>query len=318
MGIKMGAAVDSAGAEWNAKDYLKGKGQEALQCVHCPVQVTHQSAHTRERDDKPILVPAYFRLLPGGQHADHCKYAVADAVRLIASESDALIESVRDGRYRLRLVMVRDALSGQGKKPARAGATEPHPPGGKTYLRSASPLPAYVNSARRVLKLRALCDTDDEIAKHLELVFEGNTIVPWSQFYIETERYLEAYDRLSTNTVQHPVALHGTVKSVRAVAGGKGATNVLNLARPKYVADARDSDTGIGVEASVWCEQADWFSDLHEGDEVVVLGMWKTRAGEPQPSRKPGEYRFQWFTTHKLSVTPVLLAQIAKVPSRPA
>ncbi|UUZ50840.1 hypothetical protein LP420_15075 [Massilia sp. B-10] len=215
MGIKMGAAVDSAGAEWHAKDYLKGKGQEPLQCVHCPVQVTHQSAHTRERDDKPILVPAYFRLLPGGQHADHCKYAVADAVRLIASESDALIESVRDGRYRLRLVMVRDALNGQGKKPARAGASEPHSPGGKTYLRSASTLPAYVNSARRVLKLRALCDTDDEIAKLLELVFEGNTIVPWSQFYIETERYLEAYNRLSTNTVQHPVALHGTVKSVQ-------------------------------------------------------------------------------------------------------
>jgi len=106
--------------------------------------------------------------------------------------------------------------------------------------------------------LRALCDSDDEIAAHLELVFEGSTVVPWSQFYFETECHLDAYRNLARNTVQHPIALHGTVKSKRPVAGKNGPTNVLNLAKPKYVADTDNPEMGIGVEASVWCEEADW------------------------------------------------------------
>lgn len=315
MGIKMGAAFDSAGVEWSADRYSKGKGKEPLHCVHCPVQVTHQSAHTRERDDKPILVPAYFRLLPGGRHADGCKHAVTEEIKTIADKSEGLIESIRDGQYRLRLVMVRDALTELSKKPSKAGG-EQGGRTGKTYERSQGKLPAYINSAKRVLQLRALCDADDEIAAHLELVFEGNTIVPWSQFYFETERYLEAYRNLARNTVQHPIALHGTVKSKRPVAGKSGPTNVLNLAKPKYAADADNSEMGIGVEASVWCEDAEWFAGLGEGDEVVVLGMWKGKAGEPVDSSKPDKYKYKSFTTHKLSVWPVLVAQIARVPKK--
>lgn len=315
MGIKMGSALDSVGVEWSAERYSKGKGKEPLRCAHCPVQVTHQSAHTRERDDKPILVPAYFRLLPGGHHAEGCKHAVSDEIKTIASESKDLFESVRDGQYRLRLVMIRDTLAELSKKPSKAGSEPGGRAGKKTYEQSRGKLPAYINSAKRVLQLRALCDADDEIAAHLELVFEGNTIVPWSQFYFETERHLQAYLNLARNTVQHPIALHGTVKSKRPVASKNGPTNVLNLAKPKYVPDAENPAMGIGVEASVWCEDADWLAELNEGDEVVVLGMWKGKTGEPSNSSKPDQYRYKSFTTHKLSVWPVLVAQIARVPS---
>jgi hypothetical protein len=317
MGIKMGAASDSAGIEWNAKDYAKGKGKEPLHCVHCPVQITHQSAHTRERDDKPHLVPAYFRLLPGGRHADGCKHAVSDEIKSIASESKDIFESLQNGQYRLRLVMIRDALTGLGKKPSGGGDSAQGRRTGKTYERSKNILPGYINSGKRVLQLRALCDSSDEIAEHLELVFEGNTIVPWSQFYFEAEDYLQAFHNLSRNTVEHPIAIHGTVKLVRPVPGKWGPTNVLNLVKPKYIADTNNPELGIGIEASVWCDNAEWFGRLNEGDEIVVLGMWKAKAGEPKASSSP-KYRFKSFTTHKLSVTPVLLAQIARVPSRPA
>ncbi|HJW53985.1 MAG TPA: hypothetical protein VJ577_01805 [Burkholderiaceae bacterium] len=70
---------------------------------------------------------------------------------------------------------------------------------------------------------------------------------------------------------------------------------------------------GVGVEASVWCDNADWFAGLSEGDEIVVLGMWKAKAGEPSASSKPDQHRYKSFTTHKLGITPVLLAQIAQV-----
>src|SRR4051812_15768180 len=104
MGIKMAAAIDSGGLEWEAKNYSKGKGCEPLHCVNCSVRVTHQIAHTRERDDKPHLVPAYFRLLPGGRHEDGCRYAISDEIKAIASESKDIFESLQDGQYRLRLV----------------------------------------------------------------------------------------------------------------------------------------------------------------------------------------------------------------------
>lgn len=312
MGIKMKAAMDSAGAEWDAEHYAKGKGKEPLRCVHCPVQVTYQSAHTRERDDKPILVPAYFRLLPGGHHDEGCKHAVSGTIKTIASESNDLIESIRNGRYRLRLVMIRDALAELSKKPAKLGS-ESGAHAGKTYERSRSNLPAYINSAKRVLKLRTLCDANDEMEAHLELVFEGNTVVPWSQFYFETERHLDAYHTLARNTVQHPIALHGTVKLKRTVKIKNGISNVLNLAKPRYIADADNPETGVGVEASIWCNNAEWFADLNEGDQVVVLGMWKGKKGEQLDSSKPDQYRYKSFVTHKLSVWPVLLAQIARV-----
>lgn len=312
MGIKMNTALDSAGIEWIAETYSKGKGMEPLRCSHCPVHVTHQSAHTRERDDKPYLVSAYFRLLPGGHHAEGCKHAISDKVKSIANESTGLFESIRNGQYRLRLVMIRDALAELSKKASKSSA-EAASGSSKTFESSRGKLPAYINSAKRVLQLRALCDEDEEIASYLELIFEGNTTVPWSQFYFETERHLDAYRNAVRNTVQHPIALHGTVKSTHIGVGKNRTSNVLNLTKNKYLADANDPEIGIGVEASVWCDNADWLAKLNPGDEVVVFGMWKAKAGEISASSKPEQYRFKSFITHKLSLWPVLATQITRV-----
>jgi hypothetical protein len=313
MGIKMGEALDSAGVEWQAETYMKGQGKEPLKCYYCPAPVTHQKAHTRERDDKPFLVSAYFRLLPHGRHAEGCTHGVEQEVKSIAKESEGLIESIRDGQYRLRLVMIAEALGATSTKPASA-PQRPASGTSKTYAAARGKLPGYINSAKRVLQLRALCDEDDEIAEHLELVFEGNTVVPWSMFYFETERHLDAYHMISRNTVQIPIALHGTVKSKRSVDGKHGPTNVLNLSKPKYLANGVDTGNGIGMEVSVWAKDASWFVGLEEGAEVVILGIWKTTAGTPSPAKKEG--KFSTFTTHKLSLNPILMAQIARVPKR--
>jgi hypothetical protein len=313
MGIKMSKALDSAGTEWSADRYAKGKGVEPLHCPYCHVQVTHQSAHQQERYDKPVLRPAYFRLLPGRRHEDDCKHAVDAAIKTIANESHDIFETIRDGRYRLRLVMVRDALADLGKKPSR---TEGEQGGraGKIYERSPSKLAGYVNSATRVLKVRALCDADDEMAEHLELVFEGNIVVPWSQVYFETERYLDAYHNLTRNTVEYPIALHGTVKSKypRRDKNGHPVT-VLNLAKPKCIRDPDNPDIGISVEASVWCRNADWLADIDVDDEIVVFGMWTLTASAEKPPKVPNKYPYKLFRTHKLAIWPVVMAQIARV-----
>lgn len=312
MGIKMGVALDSANQEWRADTYIKGQGQEPLRCECCPTPVVHQDAHTRERDDRSIHIPAYFRLLPNGSHANGCKYAVAEGVKVIAKESKDLMESLGDGRYRLRLVMVKEALgttrpSDTGKEPSKNPTSNP-----KTRDPSRSKLAAYINSAKRVLQLRAICDSDKEIAEHLELVFEGNTVVSWPEFYIETERHREAYTAVLNNTIQHPIALHGTVKSKRTWNG----RSVINLEKQRYAPDPVDSTHGVGVEVSVWSNNDTWLNGIDEGDDVVILGMWKASSGETEPSKDQAKYRYTRFTTHKLSTNLVLGPQIAKVPGR--
>lgn len=258
MGIKMAAALDARGEEWQAEHYSKGKGAEPLRCAHCPTAVTHQSAYTCERHNKSIQVPAYFRLLKDGEHADGCPHAIEGKIKKLVTPSEGLIEALRKGKYRLRLMMVADALKAMQPPTPRRNTSGPHN-GGAVYRRTPGSLPAYINSAKKVLLLRAACDDDSNIEQYLELVFEGNTVVPWPSFYYETERYMEAYRAVSYQTVKHPVALHGVVKSKRSPVIDGRVTNVINLHMPKYAADAEDAAHGISVEASIWSDDATWF-----------------------------------------------------------
>ncbi|WP_439890837.1 hypothetical protein ACS7SF_16995 [Ralstonia sp. 25C] len=313
MGIKMAVAWDADGNEWQADDYVKGKGREPLRCKHCATSVTYQSAYSCERHNKSIKVPAYFRLLQNGEHADNCPHAVEQNVKKLVTQSDGLIESLRNGKYRLRLMMVADALKlPQMPTPVQNGSGKN--PSGTVYQRKSGSLPAYINSAKKVLLLRAACDDDGSISQYLELVFEGNTVVPWSSFYFETERYMEAFRAVSLQTVKHPIALHGVVKSKRSPVIDGRLTNVLNLHVPKYSADAADETHGLSVEASIWADQAEWFDEIEEEAEIVVLGVWKVKSGKRAPAREAGKYRFSDFTTHKLNLTLSLKAQIARVP----
>jgi hypothetical protein len=195
---------------------VKGKGREPLRCRHCPAAVTHQSAYICERHNKSLKVSAYFRLLKNGEHADGCQHAVEGNIKKLVTPSEGPIESVRNGKYRLRLMMIADALK-MTQKPSLPRAGDGTRTDGAAYQRNSGNLPAYINSAKKVLLLRAACDDDESIEQYLELAFEGNTVVPWSSFYFETERYMEAYRVVSLQTVKHPVVLHGVVKSKRKV-----------------------------------------------------------------------------------------------------
>jgi hypothetical protein len=289
MGVKMGWAFDSTGYEWAADLYHKGLGTPPLRCKFCPAAVTHNPFHSRDLDEKSILVPAYFKLLSGERHSPGCTFAVQEEVTKIVRESKDLFESIRDGEYRLRLAMIKDALVEMSSKP-------PQKNGGQneaqekdrvrtTYVKASGKLPGYINSAKRVLKLRALCDDDSEIAKHLELVFEGNTVIHWPQFYFEATRHLEAFNTIVRNTVQHPIALHGYVGSKR-IGVGKNGQSVLNLQKDRYQQDPQNSENGIGVEVSVWAKDATWYSGIDEGDEIVVLGLWNATKKTPEPAKK--------------------------------
>lgn len=316
MGVKMGEAFDSSGHEWTADLYHKGLGIPPLKCKFCPASVTHNPSHSRDLDEKSVLVPAYFKLLPGERHSSGCTFAVQQEVTAILRESRDLFESIRDGQYRLRLAMIKDALLGISPKTIQKESEKPGQEKGRvrtTYVKASGKLPGYINSAKRVLKLRALCDDDAEIAKHLELVFEGNAVIHWPQFYFEATRHIEAFNTIVRNTVQHPIALHGYVDSKR-IGVGKNGESVLNFQKDKYQQDPQNSENGIGVEISLWAKDSTWFSKIDEGDEIVVLGLWSATRKAPIAAKRPGRYKA--FATNKLSVSLVLMAQVAKISTR--
>jgi len=312
----MGVALDSTGHEWSAASYHKGLGKPPLKCKFCPASVTHNPSHSRDLDEKSILVPAYFKLLPGERHSPNCTFAVQEEVTKIVRESKDLFESIRDGEYRLRLAMIKEALIEMSSKRLQNESQKQGQEKDRvrtTYIKATGKLPGYINSAKRVLKLRALCDDDSEIAKHLELVFEGNTVIHWPQFYFEATRHLEAFNNIIRNTVQYPIALHGYVSSKR-IDVGKNGDSVLNLQKDRYQQDPENSENGIGVEVSVWAKDATWFSGINEGDEILTLGLWNATAKMPETAKKSGRYKT--FTTNKLNISLVLMAQVARIPTR--
>ncbi|MDD2059090.1 hypothetical protein N5D52_27965 [Pseudomonas sp. GD03860] len=316
MGIKMNLAIDQNGREWDAEDYQRGMGAEPLRCCKCSTAVTFNNPHTREMYDKPVLVPGYFRLLPKGVHEAHCKFGVDEEIKKLAKESDGLIESIQHDKYRMRLVMIKEALEG-GAPPRNPEPDGEKAKSGRTYTSSPGQLPAYINSANKALMLRALCESNSDIEQHLELVFEGNIKVAWDEFYFDPPRHMEAFRVISHNTIQHPIALEGRIRSVRTALKNDPSKNVLNLQMNKYRGAPQEPSNGIGLEVSIWSPKSEWFKGLQQDDDVVILGVWKatTNATEPAPMK---DGYFKTLTKRRLSLTLVLKAQITKIDTKPS
>lgn len=311
MGIKMPSAIDEAGYEWGADQYIKGAGQGALTCFYCSAGVAHNPAHNRDCHEKSIFIPAYFKLRPHQEHEDNCKHSIGRKITVIADTSEGLLESIRDQKYRFRLAMVGESLaSPRGTRPGdKEGNSEDKSPQSREYKDSGKKLLGYVNNAQRVLFLRSECENDLEIERYIELNFQGNKI-PWKDFYFEMDRHLEAYAATTRSTISFPMALHGRVKDApRCVNGFDGPTNVLNLVMDRYRPVSDDANNGVSVQVSVWSKDPRWLQEVRADDEVIVLGFWKAKRGlEETPSK---EYRFDKFIKHSLTMTLRLASQIA-------
>lgn len=310
MGIKMSVAIDAAGTPWRAETYTKGQGKDPLKCEKCPALIHHKVAHPRERDSESTIIPAHFALNPLERHASNCKYAVDQEIKIIARESEKLIETISNGKYRLRLVMFRDAFNAHQPAISGRGTKTSTNQKSTTYERaSGEKLAGYINTAKRILELRAICDNDNEIAEHLELLFEDNTIIPWSQFYFETEQHLNAFYAVLHNTVQHPFAMHGTVKSKQSYKN----KFIINLEKPRYLKDSEDGENGIGIDVSIWTENENWLNGIEVGSEVVIFGPWRATSGIKEPAKK--QRGFNTYLTNKLRLTLKVPSQIIRVPN---
>jgi hypothetical protein len=315
MGVKMEWARDQNGRNWKAGDYQKGMGREPLLCEHCSAKIGHCPDYvSRILEEKQRRTPAYFRLQRAEEHESHCSFGVKEAITKIVSESKQLFEKDESGRYRFRLMMVKEALTGASSASSDADEEDAAVTPSRratSYQKSSNKLPSYINSAKRVLMLRAKCDSDAEMKANLELVFQGNTIVPWNLFYFETDRHMAAFHTVQDNTIEHPIAVHGFLKPPKTNLKGIKTSNVLNLQIGKRKTDPNDRDNCLSVEVSIWSHKPDWFKGLKEDDEVIVLGLWKASREEPRASSREGRYKT--FQTYRLSLNLSLQAQITKL-----
>lgn len=310
-GIKMTHAFDRNGIKWAAADYAKGMGAEPLNCELCDAPVSHVGSFTRDGYDQSSRVSAFFRLHANGEHGPNCRFGVHKQIVELARTSNGLIESVKKNLFRMRLVAVTEELKASAERPKEDDGDEKTATSSKRYASSSNRLSAYINTAQRVLKLRALCDEDDEIEQHLELVFAGNTPVSWKEFYFEHARQMAAHYTVSQNTTQYPIAIQGRVGRIAPAIKGDPTRNALNLQKLKVTQDPNEPSNGISLEVSVWAAKASWFNGLSEGDEVVVFGLWKAPA--PVQSKSTKEGFFKTYTNRRLTLTLAVKSQIAKI-----
>lgn len=310
-GIRMSYAFDRNGIKWAADNYSKGKGAEPLNCEKCDATVSHVPSFTKNHYDKPSTVRAFFRLLAHGEHGPDCRFGVDKQVVELARTSEGLIESVQKNRYRMRLVAVKEALKAIAKQPKDDDDQEKPSTTSKRYAPSPGQLAAYINTAQRVLKLRALCDEDDQIEEHLELVFAKDKVVTWNEFYFEHSRQMAAYFTVLHTATQYPIAIQGRVAKITLGIKDDPTSNVLNLRKLRATEDPKEPTNGISLQVSLWSANATWFEGLKEDDEVIVFGLWRTPDHILTKATKPGA--FKTYTNRRLTMTMAVKSQITKI-----
>lgn len=283
-----------------------------LRCEFCDAAVRFVHAFTRQLGDEIVDVEPYFGLNKGQKHTQLCRYNVLNQISIIARESEHdVIAAIEGNRYELRLLAVKKAieqlqeLAEKKKNPTSdIGTTE------KVYVEAERRLGAYINSAKRVLKVRAACLAHPEIEDILQLVFDGVRL-PWSDFYFEDTDYFRCYSQVSSATVQVPIAIRGAVKLNHVVPAHGEKFAVLDLMVPYRKTD-RD-DVSDAASFSIWSPDLDAFKAYKKGMGVLAFGLWKDH-GIKERNNKQEDSPIRIFRYHELRLWPVIKSQLCVIP----
>jgi hypothetical protein len=249
-----------------------------LRCEFCDAQVSFVNGYTRYLGEDIVDVDPFFRLIKEQAHSDTCRYNVHGQIAIIARESDGdVLAAILGNRYELRLLAIKKTLEQLQLTVARQKADQDRPGTSteKNYIETEGRLGAYINSAMRVLKVRAVCEENIDIESVLVLAFDG-VRVSWADFYFDDSDLFRCHAQLLRASVLMPVAVCGTVKAVKQVNGRTGNFAVLELMRPTRVpenAEVRDVAC-----ASVWSADLTSFEAFKPNQKIVAFGMWEAKS----------------------------------------
>ncbi|PUA30205.1 MAG: hypothetical protein B0W54_06750 [Cellvibrio sp. 79] len=311
MGIKMSAAIDANGNLINIAKAEQGRFIKPLHCETCSAGISFVDGFNRQIGDEIISVDPYFRLQRDNQHSPGCKYNVEGQIKVIARTSEPdIFNQIKNNQFELRLVAVKKAISDL-KELAQKEANDKETKSGtgareKKYIDAEERLTGYINSAMRVLKVRAICEDHTEIQNVLELVFDG-TRLAWKDFFFDDSNYFQCYRNITRATIKTPIAIQGTIKDIRNIAGKNGPLAVINLIAPTRKTDSEhilDS-----AKCSIWTNNPDRFNAYKSGDQIIAFGMWDAKEVKESPNNNAAA-KIKVFRNHEVSLWPITKGQI--------
>ncbi|HEX5487091.1 MAG TPA: hypothetical protein VFX23_13970 [Limnobacter sp.] len=315
MASKMPAARDANNNRITISMAEQRQYQKPLICEFCDTSVGFVNAFTRNVGEDIVAIDPYFRLSKEHKHSATCRYNVQGQVTVIAQESEGdIFAALQGNRYELRLLAVKRAveqlreIANKKRNPdseANTGANE------KIYVEAEKRLGAYVNSALRVLKVRAACIEHAEIEDVLQLVFDGVRL-PWCDFYFEDDEYFRCFSQVNQATIRVPIAINGTVKNISIVRRQTGNLSVMDLVRPY-----RKTDQAAVLDAacfSIWSPDPNAFQTYKKEEKILAFGLWESRGVKESTNKKAGS-PIKTFRNHELRLWPVTKSQLCAVKS---
>lgn len=201
-------------------DYANKAMNGSLKCKteKCRVPVIFVDAHKKKYADKTVVVNPYFRLESNEKsHHMDCKYNTKGQVEVIARESDDnILKAIEEGKYNFRLNIIDEALKtlnssnkdeSENEEPSQ---TLKHP--SKVYVNQGK-LNSYFSTMQRIMELRSLTETNDELRELIELQYDKQKI-KWSKFYFESDDLSRCYTYIKRNDVTHPICIEGVLKGI--------------------------------------------------------------------------------------------------------
>lgn len=289
MGVKMSHARDAGGNEV-ALDQAQFNPRALYRCAKCASEVVYNAGSNPERNGRRVIVPHYFKLKKNVVHEDTCTFNVLGQVKTIAAAESTpeFIGQFEDGVFELRLLLPENPKKKDVGNTKQSGEDEVKAgrPGGEKKYVSAGRLNSYLNTAARVMKLRAFCEEHSEIEDHLILKF-GTTQIFWKDFFFEVDDYKRLYRLLGKMTHPYPVAVSGKIDKItrRESKYEKGSAYwLVSLDQAYEEPDENGVVNKTSMAITVYDERL--LAHFKEDDDVVVFGEWGRRDVTKQPNKK--------------------------------
>lgn len=312
MASKMPAARDASSVLIDIPAAQQSKYVKPLRCEFCEAHVSFVNGFTRTLGEDIVAVDPFFRLIKGQPHSDSCNYNVRGQVSIIARESDGdILTAIEGNQYELRLLAIKRTLEQLRENVIRQKSEQVRPDATseKVYVEAEGRLGAYINSAKRVLKVRAVCEEHAEIENVLVLAFDG-VRVPWTDFYFDDSDFFCCHAQLQRATVSIPVAVCGIVKLVKLIKGRTGDFVVLELMRPTRLSpgDAKVREVAC---ASVWSPDLTAFDEYKPGQKIIAFGMWMANDPIDVKNQRVGS-KIKAFRNFDIKLWPVTRSQVCR------
>ncbi|MED2492294.1 hypothetical protein P4120_30625 [Bacillus thuringiensis] len=253
-------------------EYLK----RDLKCKECPRTVFHRRTHNRAGSE----IPALFYLEAGALHEEYCSYNTLGQVKKIARESDDdILGSIDKKNFVFRLNLIHKPLKEVNDLDKQLSMKNIEGSSNKDIrYQSRGKLNSYLATMQKIIRLRNTLEEQNELAQHIEIDMYGQRI-RWSDFYYESERYMQAYkylDKMNWKN-RHPICIEGVVDSVKYMP--KSGKYAINLVRKKEKNNTSGSLKFVSPSIYFDAKQLSPES-IQKGQQIVICALCKNNSRE--------------------------------------